>query len=310
MILTPELFRCNTEKTVELEEEYIREHLHRMNRKGAVVAISGGLDSSAVAALCVRALGRERVRGLLLREKQGNPDARRYARMIADHLGIKTTTLDVSPALKKLGVYRFITSLVPSRKLAGKMVKAYMRSYSGNPYLDHKKGADVPIIHKGFAVLNAKHRVRLVYAYKFVEERNLMLVGCAHKSEDLLGLYVKFGIDDCADLMPFGQMYRSHVLRLAEYLGVPEEIRNRPPSPDILPGIDDKYADVLGLDSQTVDLILVGLETKMDPADIARQTGVEQAQVEEMAELRERTYHMRRHSITPDLPPEVLFGSV
>ena len=122
----------------------------------------------------------------------------------------------------------------------------------------------MPLIHKGFAMLNTKHRIRLVYAYKFVEERNLLLVGCAHKSEELLGLYVKFGIDDCADVM--------------------------------------------NLDSQSVDLVLAGLEAGMEQEEIARETGVSSTKVEEMAELRRRTYHMRRHSMVPEIPREVLFG--
>ena len=76
MELTPKLFEGDLEKTVSLQEEFLRRHLERMNRKAAVVPISGGLDSSTAAALCVRALGRDRVRGLLLKEKQGHPDAR------------------------------------------------------------------------------------------------------------------------------------------------------------------------------------------------------------------------------------------
>lgn len=307
MELTPERFHCDAAETVRRLEEYLRLHLERMNRKGAAVGISGGVDSSAVAALCVRALGRERVRGLILKERQGNPEARRYARMIADHLGIRTETIDVTPSLRAMGVYRFITSLVPSRRLAGWMVRRYMDSYDGNPYLEHKKGADVPLIHRGFASINTKHRVRLVYAYRWVEKHNFMLVGCGHQSEAFLGLYVKYGIDDCADLMPFGGMYRSQVLQLADYLGVPQEIVDRPPSPDVLAGINDKYRDVFGLDSQTADLVLLGLAEGMSTAEITRQTGAEPGTVEEIAEVRERTYHMRHHSIIPDLPPEVLF---
>ena len=84
-----------------------------------------------------------------------------------------------------------------------------MESYDGNPYLEHKKGVDRPLIHRGFAMINAKHRVRLVYAYRYVERHNLM---------------------------PFGGLYRSHVLQLAHYLDVPREIIERAPSPDVIPG--------------------------------------------------------------------------
>ena len=308
MQLTPEIFQCHTEAIAGRVEASIREHAERMRRRGVAVGLSGGVDSSVVATLCARAVGPQKVHGLILREKRGNPDAERYARVVAGHLGIRTEVTDISPVLSKLGVYRFVTGLLPSRKLAGRLVRRYMAAYEGNPYLDHKKGVDRPLIHRGFAMINAQHRVRLVYAYRYVEQHNLMLVGCSHRSESLLGLFVKFGIDDCADLMPLGGVYRSHVLRLAQALEVPAEIISRPPSPDVVPGIEDKYRDVLGLDSQTVDLILVGLEAGLGHRDIAARTGAGVEEVAELSDLVERTYHMRHTSISPQIPDSELWG--
>lgn len=309
MKLDRELFDCNTEAVVSRLEELIRRHTERMGRRGAAVGISGGVDSSVVATLCARALGPQRVHGLVLTEKQGNPDADRYARHIAAWLGVRRKRIDITPVLRKLGVYRFITGLVPSRRVAGWMVRRYMASYEGNPYLDHKRGTDRPLIHRGFAMIDTKHRVRLVYALRYAERKNLLLVGCAHKSESMLGLYVKFGIDDSADLMPLGNLYRSHVLRLARYLGIPGEIISRPPSPDVLPGIEDKYRDVLDLPSETVDLVLVGLEAGLPADEIETATGVSADKIGEVAGLVSDTYHMREHGIAADIPDEELWGS-
>jgi NAD+ synthase len=134
-------------------------------------------------------------------------------------------------------------------------------------------------------------------------------VGCAHASEKLLGLYVKFGIDDCADLMPLGNLYRSHVLILARYLGVPQQIVARTPSPDVVPGIEDKYRDVFGVDSGTMDLVLLGLEREMPADEIARHTGLQVSQIEDIARLIEQTYHMREPGIVPSIPPKELYAT-
>ena len=137
--------------------------------------------------------------------------------------------------------------------------------------------------------------------YLIAEQNNWLVVGAAHKSEDLVGLYVKFGVDDCADLMPLKDLYRTQILMLAEYLGVPEEIRTRTPNPDLIPGVEDKYLDILGIPSATVDLILYGLEHAMTDADISSQTGVPEKKVGEIRTLVKNTEHMRNASQAPDI---------
>lgn len=141
----------------------------------------------------------------------------------------------------------------------------------------------------------------MVMTYRYAELHRLLVVGTAHKSEDLLGLFVKFGVDDAADLMPLKGLYRSQVLRIAEAVGVPGEVLGRAPNPEMLPGIEDKYLDIFGVPAPTVDLLLWGIEHGLPDADIALDTGVAPAKVAELREAVRVSAHMRQPSRQPDL---------
>jgi len=93
--------------------------------------------------------------------------------------------------------------------------------------------------------------------YYYAEKNDYLLVGCTNLSERLIGFYVKYG-DDVCDVAPIAHLYKTEVRQLSEYLSVPEDIRNRPPSPDLIPGITDEYS--LGVNYETLDQILAGLE--------------------------------------------------
>ena len=140
--------------------------------------------------------------------------------------------------------------------------------------------------------------MRLVVTYLLAEEHNLLVVGSAHKSEDMLGLFVKFGVDDVADLMPLKNLYRSQILQLAAYLGVPEEILARTPNPDLIPGVEDKYMDMIGLSYDTLDPLLYGLEHGLADEEIASQLGLPLEQVRQIRSVVSLTEHMRNPSQT------------
>jgi NAD+ synthase len=117
----------------------------------------------------------------------------------------------------------------------------------------------------------------------------------------MVGLFVKYGVDDNADLMPLKNLYRSQILSIARHIGVPEAIWSRSPNPEMIPGVTDKYRDILGLPSETIDLILYHLERNAPPDEIGRLTGLECGKVEEIRLLVAGTEHMRAHSMGPDL---------
>ena len=218
MALDESAFAIDAERYASLIASFIADTMTDLFREGVLVPISGGLDSSVVASLAVRAVGKEAVTGLLLPEKQGNPEAEHYAHRIAESLGIETHTIDISKALKSLGAYDFALSQIPGRRLKAALVRAFKR---GNQILEINRGTAGKLARKGAASFFIKQRVRLVASYKYAEERNLLVCGSAHKSEDLVGLYVKFGVDDVADVMPLKRLYRTQILQLGECLGLP-----------------------------------------------------------------------------------------
>ena len=298
MKLNQEVFRLDCEAQCARIEQYLREKMAELHRDGIVVAISGGLDSSTVVTLCVRAVGKEKVSGLILPEKNGNPDAAPFAKKMASFIGIKTATIDISKILSTLGTYDFIADRFGSRAITKKVVNEIPTEQKKEFFLAGIKGSSNAMVRQGLASMYSKHRIRMVVTYKYAEERNLMVVGCAHKSEDLVGLFSKYGVDDNADVMPLKHLYRSQILQLARYLGVPVDIIERTPNPDMIPGIEDKYWDVLGIGSETLDLLLYGLELGLPCEEIPRQVPIELVKVQEIQSLVQSTAHMRHHAFS------------
>lgn len=296
MKLQKDLFGVDAAAYVERLCEFISSKLNQFHRDGILVPFSGGLDSSTVLLLCIRAVGAEKVIAVLMPEKQGNPEAMQYSRLLTNRLKVRTITRDISSVLSHLGTYNFILSKIPFRALQDWLTRRYIKSAEENPFLQIVQGKANPLQRKGFAKINTKHRVRAVMIYQLAEEMNYMVVGCAHKSEDMLGLYVKFGVDDSADLMPLKNLYRSQILQLATFLGVPDVIVNRTPNPDIIPGVSDKYMDILGLSYEVLDLMVYGIEHGFENDDIASQLNQPVEKVGQIRKLVEETEHMRRPS--------------
>jgi NAD+ synthase len=298
--LVPSVLAFDCKKHSPEIEKFIRDTMLQLGRDGILVPISGGLDSSVVVSLCVRAVGKDKVTGIMLPEKKGNPDAMDYAQLMAKSLGIRTVIIDISDILKPIGTYEFITNRLGSTRFQKSFVKNVLPDITRNLFIQGIQGKGKPIVRRGMASMYSKHRIRFVVAYKFAEEHNLLEVGCAHKSEDLLGLFSKFGVDDNADVMPLKNLYRTQILQLAQFINVPEEIIQRTPNPDMLPGIEDKYLDVLGIDSETVDLVLFGLEKGLTASNIASELNLTADKVKEIQELVKSTTHMRNHSLSPE----------
>lgn len=298
MNLNQEVFKIDCEAECRRIETFLREKMSALGRTGMVVAISGGLDSSTVATLCARAVGKEKVSGLILPEKHGNPDAAVYAKKLASSLGIRTIVIDISKILGALGTYDFIADRIGPQIIVKKAINRISSEQKKAFFLAGIRGTGNALVRQGLASMYSKHRIRMAVTYKYAEEHNLLVVGCAQKSEDLVGLFCKYGVDDNADVMPLKHLYRSQILQLARYLGVPAEIIERSPNPDMLPGIEDKYWDVLGMRSETLDLLLYGLEHGLACEELAEQLRMGLAKVQEIQALVQSTAHMRQHAFS------------
>lgn len=299
--MSPAVFEMDVSAVGAEIERFISGQVTELGREGIVVALSGGLDSSTVLALCARAVGPDRVTALLLPDKRGSRDALRFSRLVAGQLGVRVVALDATRVNRAAGVYDFVGYRVPWRRLVARVVRTYLAKGADSIFLAGVRGTDHRLTREALAAIYARQRLRMVMTYRHAELHRLLVVGTAHKSEDLLGLFVKFGVDDAADLMPLKGLYRSQVLRIAEAVGVPAEVLARTPNPEMLPGIEDKYLDIFGVPAPTVDLMLWGIEHHLPNADIAHDTGVAPAKVAELREAVRVSAHMRQPSRQPDL---------
>ncbi len=302
--LTPDVFRINALGWCSQIEAFIRDKFCSSHRDGIVVSISGGLDSSVTAALCVRAVGKDKVVGMMLPELLGNPEANIYGRLIADHLDIKTVKFNISSILRGLGTADFFLAAISGREFwkAGVNKSLAKRGKSAaRQYEEFLKGTLDEGGRKLIAKVNAKQRARLLAEYKFADEHNYLVAGSAHKTEGTVGLFVKFGVDDCADIMPLKNIYRSQTLQLGECLGIPKEILGRSPNPDILPGITDKYIGYFDMDYQKIDMIIWGLEHGMDDESIAAAIGIDSKSVDWIREIVRLSENYHNHDTVPHL---------
>ena len=300
--LTPAVFALDVPATLDKISRFIAGTLADSPREGIVVPISGGLDSSVVAALCVRAVGPAQVLGLMLPERFGNPEAVRFGRMVADHLGLTTRRLNITPILRGVGSFFPFISALAGRERTKPAVHGWMehrgmttRSY----FLADLRGTLDPTSRRLIANIAVKQRARMLATYRVADEANFLVAGAAHKTEDAVGLFIKYGVDDAADLMPLLHLQRSHILQLADGLELPAEIIGRPPNPDILPGVTDKYVGELGMGYETVDLIIYGSEHGLSAQEIGAQLGIATAAVAELQEIIRLAEWTRSHALAP-----------
>ncbi|OAA28456.1 NAD synthetase [Kosmotoga arenicorallina S304] len=238
---------------------FIKQTVERYKYSGAVVGISGGVDSAVTAALCVRALGKERVFGLLLPERDSSPDSTKLGIEFCNWLGISYRIINITPTLRKMGVYKLQPPafLIPYSIKKHYAIKKWKLQGSENAFIKDLKNIGDEEMRRGMAYYRAKHRVRMCLLYLEAEKKGFAVVGTTNRTEYLTGFYVKWG-DDATDIEPLLHLYKTEVFELARILEIPERIVNRPPSPDLVPGLTDEVA--MGISYTDLDRILQKIE--------------------------------------------------
>ena len=253
-------------------------------RRGAVLGLSGGIDSSVVAALCVRAFGKDKVLGLFMPERHSSDDALMLGRMLSNSLGIEAIVEDISPALEGLGCYsrqdEAIRSIVPQYgegwkcKLvlpsileAGRLNVTRLTVQSPEGEISTVRltpAAYLQIV----AATNYKQRVRKMTEYYHADRLNYAVAGTPNRLEYDQGFFVKQG-DGAADVKPIAHLYKTQVYQLAAHLGIPEEIRRRPPTTDTfsMPQTQEEFYFALPYDR--MDLCLYALNHGIPAEEVA-----------------------------------------
>jgi NAD+ synthase len=292
---SPVLLQLNAAHEVERIAAFLRASLQSpLRRQGYVVAMSGGIDSSVVAALCVRAVGTARVHGLFLPERDSSKDCLRLSGLLAAQLGIQTSTEDITECLTAAGCYRrqveAIRSILPSFEapwrfklvLANSLSRMAFRLSSLVVETPDGKQVHLRLTASAYRALvaatNFKQRIRKMMEYYYADALGYAVAGTPNLLEYDQGFFVKNG-DGAADIKPIAHLYKSQVYQLAEYLEIPHEIRQRTPSTDTfsLPQTQEEFYFALPYDK--MDICLFGLNHGIPPGMVAQSAGLSPEQV-------------------------------
>jgi NAD+ synthase len=296
-VAVPEQLRLDPARATHEIAEALRHQVGTvLRRSGLVVAMSGGIDSSVCAALAVQAVGRNRVVGLALPERESGGESLTMAQELATQLGIELLVEDISAALTASGCYArrdaAIRRLVPEygddwrcKLLAenggldsDRLNVAYLAIQPPNGEL-RKVRLPAREFREIVAATNFKQRVRKMLEYYHADRLHYAVVGTPNRLEYELGFFVKGG-DGLADVKPIAHLYKAQVYQLAEHLGVPESIRRRTPTTDTysLPQTQEEFFFSLPLTE--LDLTLQARNAGRSATEAAADVGLTPEQVE------------------------------
>jgi len=249
--------RMNCKLAVKRIADQLREFARKAGRKKAVVGLSGGVDSSAVAFIAARAFGRKNVIAAVLPSAATGGGDAGDAREVAERLGVQLVEFNIAP-----------------------IVRAFAGLNAGGARLMTKTDFG-----------NIAARVRMACLYNLAARSNGLVIGTSDKSEILLGYFTKYG-DGGADVLPLGGLFKTQVKELARMLGVPKKIIQKPPSPNLWLG--QTAEEELGASYEELDAVLWALEKKWGAGKIEKRLGVKKWLVERVERLNRESGHKRK----------------
>ncbi|GAB3786290.1 NAD(+) synthase [Dyella agri] len=316
--LGPDVFALDYAAEAERIAARLRETTAReLHKRGLVVAISGGVDSSVCVALAVRALGAQRVLALILPERDSASSSARNAQVLAAHLGVHAETVDIAPTLAAIGCYaardEAVRRVLPGYREDWRMKIAIAGGSEGA--INHfrliaespdgaRHACDLPLAEylQIVAATNFKQRVRKTLEYYHADRLNYAVVGTPNRLEYDQGFFVKNG-DGSADIKPIAHLYKTQVYGLAAHLGLPECVATAPPTTDtysLAQGQDEFY---FALPWPQMDLALWALEHERPAAELAAALDVSEGAAEAIyTDIRNK----RRSTRYLHLPPLLL----
>ena len=281
----------NVESVVNKITEKLKDDvLNKLKRNGAVIGISGGIDSSVCLALSAKAFGPDKVLGIMMPEKDSNPESEILARNLADRFGVKAIKEDITSALSGFECYkrrdeavkRVFSEYDPQLH---KMKIGIRQSglFSNLPPVFHltiidknkeQKEKILPVREylQIVAASNFKQRTRMSMLYYHAESLHYAVIGTPNKHEQEQGFFVKYG-DGGADVMPIGNLYKTQVYQVAEYLGIPEAIIKRTPTTDTYSAEQTQEEFFYQLPFDLMDRYWYGFENGYSPGEVAAVMG-------------------------------------
>jgi len=296
-----------------------------LHRRGLIVAISGGIDSSVCAALAVKALGKDRVFCLILPETDSDVDSAARAKILVDHLGVRVETVDIAPTLKAIGCYSqrdaAVRVVLPEYDERWKMKLVIVGGNQGmvNRFklvaqspdgAMHERELALPEYLTIVAATSFKQRIRKTIEYFYADRFNYAVLGTPNRLEYDQGFFVKNG-DGSADVKPIAHLYKTQVYGMARHLGLPQRLVDAQPTTDTYSldqGQDEFY---FALPYQSMDLALWALNHDVPAEELGRTLGIPEDRAEAVyADIRNKRRTTRYQHLPPILVEPVTHGAV
>lgn len=294
-MFSPRVLDIDAEKVAEEIAQAIRAQvLGTLKRRGAVVGISGGIDSAVVAGLCARALGPDKVQGLLMPERDSSGDSLRLGKRVAEQFGVPVQVEEIRRALEGAGCYarqnEAIRSVFPEYGegwkckltlpsiLDGDRLNVFQLTVEDPSGKQQTARMPAAAYLQLVAATNYKQRIRKMTEYYHADRLNYAVAGTPNRLEYDQGFFVKQG-DGAADFKPIAHLYKTQVYQLAAHLGVPEEIRSRPPTTDTFSMSQTQEEFYFALPYDRMDLCLYAYNHRVSPEEVGPAVSLTAEQV-------------------------------
>lgn len=285
-------------------KSFIKDQIVGFKKKGAVLGVSGGIDSAVALTLCVQELGKENVYGILLPEKESAPSSRVLGAEICESLGVEYEEVPISPILESLNIYKKKDALIkrvcpeynPKIHNTSLILPDFLEQGLLNvPYIKLMKGDEIVGKYRLKAneyleligLQGIKQRSRMMVQYMYAEQKNYVVCGTTNKTELVLGQFVKYG-DGGVDLEPLADCYKTQIYALGKHLKVNEEIMKRPPSADTWSHYTTDQEFYWRMPIQIMDQLLYSFEHKLPCSVIEKNTSLPKDKIEKTRKHIER----------------------